>query len=999
MKNWIPFIDFILRLLFGTKQERDLKRLEPLVDFIGLFERAVHDRDDEWLRERTEVFRAFLEDPPSAADRGDFYRELLREAHERLGTLDPEKRAEALGERLRENRGELSTKYEGDAFQVAIESPLREDNVEGLTEDYRERLSAWREEPLEDLMERFEQGWSQFMEEAPEDPEERNLWLLMPLAFSVVREAAHRRLGLRHYDVQVLGGIVLHEGRIAEMKTGEGKTLAATMPLYLRGLTGRGSHLVTVNDYLARRDARWMGEVYEKLGMEVGLIQEGMPPEDRRPAYEAPITYGTNNEFGFDYLRDNMATRPEDTVQPERYFAIIDEVDSVLIDEARTPLIISGQADKPISLYRKVDRVVARLDPETDYEVDPKKKTVSLTDEGVDNVEQRLGVENLFDTSNMELVHHINQAIRAHELYERDSEYVVQDDQVIIVDEFTGRLQPGRRFGEGLHQAIEAKEDVTIEQETQTLATITIQNFFRMYDVLSGMTGTADTEAEEFAEIYDLDVVVVPTHEPDIRVDYEDAIYRTEDEKFDAVVDEIEHLHEHGQPVLVGTVDIENSERLGRLLERRGIDHNTLNAKHHEREAAIVAHAGEAGAVTIATNMAGRGTDIVLGEGVIEEGCPVEADDPDEDPYCPHDPLCGLHVLGTERHEARRIDNQLRGRTARQGDPGASRFFVSLEDDLMQLFGSDRISGMLESLGLEEGQRIEHSWISKSIARAQSKVETRNFEIRKRLLEYDDVMDRQREIIYEERRKALEEDDVSDTILNFLEAQVEEWVEEYGQAGLPAEDWPLTDLLDAVEALVGWRPEESLVREWRELRAEALQEALHEALLEQYRRKEEQLGKWIMRDVESQLLLQTIDSHWKEHLYNLDSLKQGIQLEGMAQRDPLVEYKRESFGMFEELQRRIREELLGFLFQVETVTESAAPTTMGLEDAEYQHDEAMDMADLVGSEETARSPEKAQAVGAQSEGGPDPVVKGEDVGRNDPCPCGSGKKYKYCCGG
>ncbi len=1000
MRNWIPFLDTILRWVFGSKQERDLNRLNPMVELVNLFERAVHDRPDDWFRKRTEEFETLLQNEVSVKDRETRYRTLLEDAQNRVESLEVDQVAGTFRERLRSNREELSAKYEGDAFRSAIESPLSESSVDGLVESYRKRITEWQGADRDEVIQRFNQLWRNFVSEAPDEPGERDLWLLLPEAFAMVREAAHRRLGLRHYDVQVLGAIALHEGRITEMKTGEGKTLAATMPLYLNSLTGKGAHLVTVNEYLARRDSKWMGEIYEKLGVEVGLLQEGMRPGERRPQYETHITYGTNNHFGFDYLRDNMAVDPGDTVQANRNFAIIDEVDSVLIDEARTPLIISGQAEQSVERYLKVDRVVQRLNAESDYEVDEKKQSVSLTDAGADKVEKALNLENLFDVSNMETLHHIHQAIRAHELYERDSEYVVKNTDVVIVDEFTGRLQPGRRFGEGLHQALEAKEGVEIEQENQTLATITIQNFFRMYDKLSGMTGTADTEAEEFHEIYDLDVVVVPTHEPDIRVDHEDAVYRTEEGKFESVVDEIERLHENGLPVLVGTVDIEKSERLGDMLRRRNINHNILNAKNHEREAAIVAEAGQAGAVTIATNMAGRGTDIVLGENVIEEDCPVRPDNSDENPYCPHDPICGLHVLGTERHESRRIDNQLRGRTARQGEPGASRFFVSLQDELMQLFGSDRIDGLLESMGMQEGERLEHSWISGSIERAQSKVESRNFEIRKRLLEYDDVMERQRKVIYEERKKALFQDDVSETVLRFLEAQTGDWLDFHAHDRRPARDWPLSDLIDSVETLLGWSPPEETVDEWRDLRAEEVEDRLQEALLDYYAEREEEIGDEVLREVECQLLLQVIDARWKEHLHQLDNLKQGIQLEGMAQRDPLVEYKRQSFQLFEELQNNIREEFLSFLFQVETISEMEMEEEY--EGASFEHEDFAGMESLV-EDQTAQSQKDAvksgQASGQKDESTVTTVVKDEDVGRNDPCPCGSGKKYKYCCGG
>ncbi len=999
MKNFIPFVDKILRFFFGSKQERDLQQLQPMVELINLFERTVHDRPDSWFTGRTNKFRRLINEEFSPEERADYYRSVLTETQQKINQLDIDKVAEDFASRLLANREELLEKYKEDAFRGAIEAPLKPANIEKLKRNYRKRIDSWQQQSPEELEQQFSRLWDHFYSEAPEDKIQKKLWFLIPEAFAMVREIAHRRLGLRHYDVQVLGGIALHEGRITEMKTGEGKTLAATMPLYLNSLLERGCHLVTVNNYLARRDARWMGEIYEKLGVSVGLIQEGMKPGDRKPEYTQDITYGTNNEIGFDYLRDNMAVDPEDIVQPEHYYAIIDEVDSVLIDEARTPLIISGQADKPVSLYRKLDGVARSLQENKDYEIDEKKHSVSLLDEGTDKVEEKLDLDNLFSTANMELVHHIHQSIRAHKLYERDSEYVVKDGQVIIVDEFTGRLQPGRRFSEGLHQAIEAKEGVEIEQENKTLATITIQNFFRMYDKLAGMTGTADTEAEEFQEIYDLDVVVVPTNDPDIRVDKDDAIYRTQEEKYRAVINEIEHLHEHGQPVLVGTIDIETSELLGRMLAEKGIDHEILNAKNHEKEAAIIARAGQAGAVTIATNMAGRGTDIVLGEDVIKEDCPIQPEeDPEADPYCPHDPNCGLHVLGTERHEARRIDNQLRGRTARQGDPGASQFFVSLEDDLMRLFGSDRISGILQKLGLEEGQRIEHPWISKSIKRAQSKVESHNFEIRKQLLEYDNVLDRQRKIIYNERTKALKESDVSGTVERFINAQVEEWLEYHAVDRRPAIDWPLEELLDDVESLIDWQPNEEKAERWQKKRREEIKDLLLEEIHGLYQQREEELGEEIIRDMEKQLLLQVIDTHWKDHLHAMDSLKQGIHLEGMAQKDPLVEYKRQGFEMFETLQTRIREDLLRFLFQVEVVAEM--PGLESPEVTEFKHDEFQQMGDLL-EDETAEAQQEAvrsgKSGGSSDESTRGTVVKEKDVGRNDPCPCGSGKKYKYCC--
>ncbi len=996
MKKFIPFFDKILRFFFGSKQERDLKRLAPIIELVKLLEITVFQRDDSWFAEQTDQLKELLKAGIDPAGCRTKYLENLRTAQAQLSQLDPDVAARELAEKFQGNRRELVEKYQGDAFEGAIKSPLSEKNINRLETAFRHRLERWQERDEQQLLERFDRLWEQFLDVTPAGDEAAHLWYILPEAFAMVREVAHRRLGLRHYEVQLLGGVVLHEGRIAEMKTGEGKTLVATLPLYLNSLTGKGSHLVTVNDYLARRDARWMGEIYRFLGVEVGLIQQGMKPEERRPAYQADITYGTNNEFGFDYLRDNMAVRLEDMVQRGHSFAIIDEVDSVLIDEARTPLIISGRAGEPVTLYKQIDKIVRKLRVDRDYEIDEKKNSVSLLDEGTDRVEELLDLDNLFSTKNMGLVHHIHQAIRAHEFYEKDAEYVVKGNQVMIVDQFTGRLQPGRRFSDGLHQAIEAKEGVKIKQENKTLSTITIQNFFRLYNKLAGMTGTADTEAEEFQEIYRLDVVVVPTNKPDIRLDFEDAIYRTQAEKFRAVVDRIAHLHEQGQPVLVGTIDIETSELLGGLLDRRAVKHEILNAKNHEREAAIVAQAGQPGAVTIATNMAGRGTDIVLGEGVIEDDCPITPEDsPEAAPFCPHEPNCGLHVLGTERHEARRIDNQLRGRTARQGDPGVSQFFVSLEDDLMRLFGSERISGILETVGLQEGQKIEHSWISRSIKRAQSKVEAHNFEIRKRLLEYDDVLDRQRKLIYRERNLALREPDISAETRRFIKAQVDEWFDFYGRPRRPAEDWPLEDLLGAIEALLDWTPaweEEN----WQKKYLDELQEILLDKVLQRYSVRQQELGEEQFSRLEKQLLLQVIDAHWKDHIDAMDSLKQGIHLEGMAQKDPLVEYKRQGFEMFNQLQRRIREDYLRFLFQVEIVEEE--PRLAAPDVTEYKHDTAGSLSDLV-ADDTATAQQQAVRSGSGSAAAKQQTfVKQDDVGRNDPCPCGSGRKYKHCCG-
>lgn len=769
---------------------------------------------------------------------------------------------------------------------------------------------------------------------------------ILPEAFAVVREASRRVLGMRHFDVQLMGGIVLHQGRIAEMKTGEGKTLVATLPAYLNALEGKGVHIVTVNDYLARRDSEWMGQVYRFLGLKVGLIVHGLDFAARKEAYAADITYGTNNEFGFDYLRDNMALHMDQLVQRELHYAIVDEVDSILIDEARTPLIISGQADKPTQLYYQVARVIPRLKPETHYTVDEKAKVVTLTEEGVTKVEQMLGVDNLYDDANMEISHHVNQALKAHVLMKRDRDYVVKDGQVIIVDEFTGRLMFGRRYSEGLHQAIEAKEGVKIERESQTLATITFQNFFRMYDKLAGMTGTAETEEEEFRKIYGMDVVVIPTNKPMIRQDLPDVVYRTEQGKFRAVVDEIARLYAKGQPVLVGTISIEKSEMLSEMLRKRGIPHQVLNAKYHEKEAEIVAQAGQKGAVTIATNMAGRGTDIVLGEGVKELG--------------------GLHIIGTERHESRRIDNQLRGRSGRQGDPGSSRFYVSLEDDLMRLFGSDNIAGIMDRLGMDDTTPIDHPLISRSIESAQKKVEARNFDIRKHVLEYDDVMNQQREIIYRQRRQVLEGGNLKENIEEMIKTVIDRTIDMYAAYSKYPEEWDLQSLLDYAEQLFlpghDLQPDDLKVMEKDEIREMFLQKAL-----DYYAHREAELGADMMRELERVVMLKVVDQKWMDHLDAMDQLRQGIGLRAYGQRDPLIEYKFEGYEMFNEMIANIQEDIIRYVFRANVVERPAQHRNV----TENKYDET----------------QKKQ-----------PVVKGKKVGRNDPCPCGSGKKYKKCCG-
>jgi len=770
---------------------------------------------------------------------------------------------------------------------------------------------------------------------------------ILPEAFAVVREASKRVMGMRHFDVQLMGGIVLHQGRIAEMKTGEGKTLVATLPAYLNALTGKGVHIVTVNDYLAKRDSEWMGQIYNFLGLEVGLIVHGLNSEERRTAYNADITYGTNNELGFDYLRDNMALHRDQLVQRNLHYCIIDEVDSILIDEARTPLIISGQTDKPTDLYYKITKIIPRLKKEEDFTVDEKANVVTLTEEGIAKVENMLGVDNLYDESNMQLSHHVNQALKAHVLMKRDRDYVVKDNQVIIVDEFTGRLMYGRRFSEGLHQAIEAKEGVKIERESQTLATITFQNFFRMYDKISGMTGTAETEEEEFRKIYGMDVVVIPTNKPMIRTDYSDVVYRTENGKFNAVVEEIEECYRKGQPVLVGTVSIEKSEMLSDMLKKKGIPHQVLNAKYHEQEAEIVAKAGQRGQVTIATNMAGRGTDIVLGEGVKELG--------------------GLHIIGTERHESRRIDNQLRGRSGRQGDPGSSRFYVSLEDDLMRLFGADNITGIMDKVGMDDSTPVDHPLISRSIESAQKRVEARNFDIRKHVLEYDDVINQQREVIYKQRRQVLEGENLKDNVLDMIDTVIDRTIDTYGAVSQYPEEWDLKALLSYSEQL--FLPENVFTTDdLAKMEKEEIKEAFKEKAHELYENKEKELGSETMRELERFVILKVVDQKWMDHIDAMDQLRQGIGLRAYGQKDPLVEYKYEGYEMFNRMIADIQEDVVRYIFRVNVVEE---PQEQARNIQENKYDT-----------ETKKQP----------------VRREKKVGRNDPCPCGSGKKYKKCCG-
>ncbi len=803
---------------------------------------------------------------------------------------------------------------------------MRDDQLRALTPKFKERIGQG--EPLDSVL---------------------------PEAFAAVREASLRALKMRHFDVQIIGAIVLHEGKIAEMKTGEGKTLVATMPAYLNALTGKGVHIVTVNDYLARRDTEWMGHIYQFLGLSTGTIVHGLDDTQRKAAYAADITYGTNNEFGFDYLRDNMKFNRDSLVQPQLNYAIVDEVDSILVDEARTPLIISGPAEKSTDLYYQVNSLIPRLSADRHFAIDEKARTATLTEEGVARCEQLLKVDNLYDPRYIELLHHINQALKAHTLFKRDVDYIVKDGEVIIVDEFTGRLMPGRRYSEGLHQALEAKENVKIENENQTLATITFQNYFRMYAKLAGMTGTADTEAAEFKKIYDLDVMVIPTNMPMIRKDFPDVIYKTRQDKFEAVLDEIEELHAKGQPVLVGTISIDVSESLSQKLKKRGIKHSVLNAKNHEKEAEIVAMAGQKASVTISTNMAGRGTDIVLGQGVTDRG--------------------GLHILGTERHESRRIDNQLRGRSGRQGDPGSSRFYLSLEDDLLRIFGGERIGTIMEKLGMPDGEPIEHNMISRAIENAQARVEGHNFEIRKQLLEYDDVMNQQREVIYRQRREALDGKSLKPSILEMIQEKAEAIADAFLSEKNAPEELDLKGLRDAVFKQFGFRLNGLGADNLPDLDRDALADLIFENANKVYEQRESAIGPEDFRQLERVIMLQTVDNLWKDHLLSMDHLKEGIGLRGYAQQNPLIVYKKEGFEMFNDMISRIKEETLGILFRI-------------------QIEEPKKINHLRQPKE-----QKLEFSGAQGPAKPKPLQrKTQKIGRNAPCPCGSGKKYKKCCG-
>ncbi len=852
---------------------------------------------------------------------------------------------------------------------------------------------------------------------------------LIPEAFAVVREASMRTLGMRHYDVQILGGIVLHRGSIAEMKTGEGKTLVATSPLYLNALAGKGAHLVTVNDYLADRDADWMGQIYKFLGLSVGKILTDMSNTERRNSYNADITYGTNNEFGFDYLRDNMKFRLEDYVQRKHAFAIVDEVDSILIDEARTPLIISGQIEQDLDLYYSVNKMVPFLKKDEDYVVDEKHHSVTLTEEGIEKIEQHLNVDNIYDPRHIDYLHHVNKALQAHTLYKMDQHYVVDDGKVIIVDEFTGRLMPGRRWSDGLHQAVEAKEGVSIQNESRTLATITFQNYFRMYEKLAGMTGTADTEAEEFKKIYNLDVIAIPTNRPAIRRDNPDVVYRSEREKISSIIEQIEESNQKGQPILVGTVSVEKSEVISKVLTRKKISHSVLNAKNHGKEAEIVAQAGRKGAVTIATNMAGRGTDILLGGNPTFLARKTASDEESDkyDKWLTHfTQLCaqekkdvlaagGLFILGTERHESRRIDNQLRGRAGRQGDPGESRFYLSLEDELMRVFGAERIAGIMDRFGMEPGVPIEHNLVSKAIENAQKRVEGRNFDIRKHLLEYDDVMNAQRKAVYELRHKVLEGKEMQEIILDMLEDVLVAIASNHLAEGVMHEDWDVNGFQSALQIVTGF-PIELPEDKVRAGQREAVLESIWKQLENAYAEKQQdfqaiadrfnerfadsadftpQSGATILAELEQRFYLREIDQQWRDHLSNMSALRDAISLRGYAQKDPKQEYKREGYDLFVEMLNRIKANVASQIFRVRVQQEESLPQ--------------VPMKKTVLSEASQPSPaprtSAQQGSDAAASPGPAPTAKSKPatvvreepkIGRNDPCWCGSGKKYKQC---
>ncbi|HNW92441.1 MAG TPA: preprotein translocase subunit SecA [bacterium] len=975
--------------VFGSKTERDIKRLQPYAELTNALEPLLTVRPDAELLQRTANLRAAI--GRALAAPAEFnaraYAEQL--TAERAAALAEWRRPDAaaagarwLADRLRQQQQAYAAAFKEDAFSAVLLGSFREDRIARAADDFVPRAAAWSgADQLDDASFRqllLDLGHA---EGDREDP----LALFLPEAFALARAAAQRVVNMRHFDVQVIGGTVLHQGRIAEMKTGEGKTLVAVLPAFLNALTGNGVHLVTVNDYLARRDAMWMGQIHAFLGLSVGVLQHAVSyrlqatapgavaiPEQvhRRDAYYADLTYGTNNEYGFDYLRDNMAVALDYCVQRANYsYAIVDEVDSILVDEARTPLIISGPSEDNPERYTEADRIARALAPGDDFEVDEKEHTVNITDQGIRTIEGMLHLTNLYDTQHMDRIHDYIQALRAHKLYQRDVEYIVKDGKVVIVDEFTGRLMPGRRFSDGLHQALEAKERVVVESENQTLATITLQNYFRMYDKLAGMTGTADTEAVEFREIYKLDVTIIPPNMPMVRRDLDDAIYRSAREKVNAIVARVKEIHATGAPVLVGTISIEMSELLGKKLRETNVQHNILNAKYHEREAEIIARAGQRGAVTIATNMAGRGTDIVLGEGVQELG--------------------GLHILGTERHESRRIDNQLRGRAGRQGDPGQSQFFVSLEDDLMRLFGSDRVAGFMTRLGVEEGEVISHPFISRALERAQRKVEERNFDIRKNLIKFDDTMNEQRSIVYRERRQALERAEIGEVIDGFLDDEVQDLLAYYCPPDKHSDDWDWDGLNRGLKASFSLPP---VPRDSgpQESPADLVAHTVRTA----YAAHRARFGAARASYLEKMVLLHTVDERWKEHLLGMDHLREGIHLRGYGQRDPFVEYKNESARLFNAMIEGIRRQVLSTLFRVEVVSEAPAM-------AQPERRMSFERGPLRGfaPPPPGEQPDAAAAPAAEDRPKLAPQRRAlPKVGRNDLCPCGSGKKFKHCHG-
>jgi preprotein translocase subunit SecA len=951
-------IGLFKKIIFGSQNEKELKKIEHILPAVNSHEHAVSALSDKDLRLKTDFFREHLKKKENAA-------------------------SDAIA-RLRKQIDEATTQTARD----------------------KEKLK------LKNL-------YNSLFDE------------ILPEAFAVVREAAKRTIGMRHFDCQIIGGYVLHQGRIAEMATGEGKTLVATLPVYVNALLGKGAHVVTVNDYLSKRDREWMGPVYEFLGLSVGVIQHDMTPEARQVSYNSDITYGTNNEFGFDYLRDNMVVSKQDMVQREPFFAIVDEVDSILIDEARTPLIISGPADASTDKYYRIDKIISKLqkgvrDERTkeetgDYIIDEKARTSYLTEEGEIKAAELLGIADMHTVESMEFKHHVNQALRAHANFKLDVDYIVKDGQVIIVDEFTGRLMPGRRWSDGLHQAIEAKEGVKIERENQTLATITFQNYFRMYDKLAGMTGTALTESEEFLKIYGLDVISIPTNKPLARTNYPDVVYRTIKEKFDAIVNEIEELHKQGRPVLVGTVSIDKSEYIGQLLKRKGIPHNVLNAKYHEFEAHIVAQAGSKGAVTIATNMAGRGTDILLGGNpefraedtitkMVASGKDVSDDERKnalsryrQESKKEHEEVIqagGLHVIGSERHEARRIDNQLRGRSGRQGDPGSSRFYVSLEDDLMRIFASDRVTRLIDFFGLEEGTPIaEHKIVARSIETAQRRVESHNFEIRKHVLEYDNVMNKQREIIYAERKTILESNNLKENIFNMIEDVIESGISLYAPENLHPEEWDYGTLLSWFRGKFLLKIDEDKITL---LGREELRDYLAQEIRTAYEQKEKSITSQKMQEIARFVMLQAIDGKWKDHLLSIDHLREGIHLRGYGQRDPLVEYQREAYDMFMAMIDSIRDDSLEYIFRIQEIETQKTAGVFRSMPHELVHASPGSMRDIKppmpANIDTGLTNTRSDYFTSQ-EGPPQPHKRDQaKVGRNDPCPCGSGKKYKKCCG-